>query len=164
MPRPPSRPLVTILLLATVPAAGAALACTRILWNDNGHAMMVGRTNDSPESAEPALTVLPRGMARDGGLLAGQAVVTDNPARWTSRHGRLVTTVYGIGTVDGLNEAGLGAHLLCLTATDLGVRDPGLPGIQANLDAGAGVRVLDPDDIRLTGNVTGDFAPAPAPF
>ena len=160
MPRRPARPLVSLLLLAaSVLTADAALACTRILWNDNGHAMMVGRTMDWPEAAEPVLTVLPRGMARDGGLLAGQAVVTDNPARWTSRHGRLVPMVYRIGTVDGL-----GAHPLCLTATDFGARDPGLPGIQANLDAGAGVRVLDPDDIRLSGNVTGDFAPAPAPF
>ena len=134
MPRPPARPLATLLLLAgSVLAADAAVACTRILWNDNGHAVMVGRTMDWPESTEPVLTVLPRGMARDGGLLAGQAVVTDNPARWTSRHGSLVTTVYGIGTVDGLNEAGLGAHLLYLTATDFGARDPGLPGIQAGL-------------------------------
>lgn len=134
MPRSPARPLATLLLLAgSVLAADAAVACTRILWNDNGHAVMVGRTMDWPESTEPVLTVLPRGMARDGGLLAGQAVVTDNPARWTSRHGSLVTTVYGIGTVDGLNEAGLGAHLLYLTATDFGARDPGLPGIQAGL-------------------------------
>ena len=134
MPRRPARPLVSLLLLAaSVLTADAALACTRILWNANGHAVMVGRTMDWPESTEPVLTVLPRGMARDGGLLAGQAVVTDNPARWTSRHGSLVTTVYGIGTVDGLNEAGLGAHLLYLTATDFGARDPGLPGIQAGL-------------------------------
>ena len=134
MPRPPARPLATLLLLAaSVLAADAAVACTRILWNDNGHAVMVGRTMDWPESTEPVLTVLPRGMARDGGLLAGQAVVTENPARWTSIHGSLVTTVYGIGTVDGLNEAGLGAHLLYLTATDFGPRDPALPGIHAGL-------------------------------
>jgi choloylglycine hydrolase len=33
-----------------------------------------------------------------------------------------------------------------------------------NLEAGAPVRVLDPDDIRLSGNVTSAFATAPAPF
>lgn len=134
MPRRPARPLVSLLLLAaSVLTADAALACTRILWNDNGHAVMVGRTMDWPESTEPVLTVLPRGMARDGGLLGGEAVVTENPARWTSIHGSLVTTVYGIGTVDGLNEAGLGAHLLYLTATDFGPRDAALPGIHAGL-------------------------------
>ena len=134
MPRRPARPLVSLLLLAaSVLTADAALACTRILWNDNGHAVMVGRTMDWPESTEPVLTILPRGMARDGGLLGGEAVVTENPARWTSIHGSLVTTVYGIGTVDGLNEAGLGAHLLYLTATDFGPRDPALPGIHAGL-------------------------------
>jgi transposase-like protein len=30
----------------------------------------------------------------------------DNPARWTSKHDSLVTTIEGIGPADGLNEAG----------------------------------------------------------
>jgi penicillin V acylase-like amidase (Ntn superfamily) len=44
-----------------------------------------------------------------------------------------VTTVYGIGSADGLNERGLGAHMLYLTATDFGPRDPSKPGVQAGL-------------------------------
>jgi len=134
MPCNPARSLTRLLLLAaSVVTADAAGACSRILWNDNGHGVMVGRTMDWPESTEPVLTVLPRGMERDGGLLAGQPVVAENPARWTSKYGSLVTTVYGIGTADGLNEAGLGAHLLYLTATDFGPRDPSLPGLHAGL-------------------------------
>jgi choloylglycine hydrolase len=88
---------------------------------------------DWPESTQPVLTVFPRGMKRDGGKLAGVDVVKDNPLRWTSQYGSLVTTLYGIGTADGLNEKGLGAHLLFLKATDFGERDPAKPGLQAGL-------------------------------
>jgi hypothetical protein len=33
-----------------------------------------------------------------------------------------------------------------------------------NLEAGQPVRVLDPDNIELSGNVMGSFRAAPAPF
>ena len=39
----------------------------------------------------------------------------------------MVTTIYGIGTADGFNERGLGAHMLYLTATDFGPRDAESP-------------------------------------
>ena len=96
--------------------------CTRILWNNNGHAVLAGRTMDWPESTEPVLTVFPRGLKRNGGTLAPSSSMT------TPRRGRefgsLVTTIYGVGTADGLNEAGLAAHMLYLDSTDLGPRDP----------------------------------------
>jgi penicillin V acylase-like amidase (Ntn superfamily) len=111
----------------------AAQACTRVLWNNNELAVVVGRTMDWPESTEPILTVLPRGMARDGGRLAGHVVVEENPARWISQYGSVVTTSYGVGTVDGINEAGLGVHLLYLTATDFGPRDRTKAGVHAGL-------------------------------
>ena len=107
--------------------------CTRVLWNDNSLVVMAGRTMDWPESTEPMLVVLPRGMRRDGGRLAGEVVVADNPALWTSKYGSLVTTIYGIGTADGFNERGLAGHMLYLTATDYGMRDAARPGVQAGL-------------------------------
>ena len=113
--------------------AGVAQACTRVLWNDNGYGVMVGRTMDWPESTEPKLTVFPRGLARDGGTAGGAVVVTDNPARWTSKYGSIVTTIYGIGTADGMNEKGLAAHMLYLNATDFGPRDTAKPGLHAGL-------------------------------
>ena len=79
------------------------------------------------------LTVFPRGMARDGGKAGGVQVVTDNPATWTSKYGSLATTIYGIGTADGINEAGLGVHMLYLNATDFGPRDASKGGVQAGL-------------------------------
>lgn len=107
--------------------------CTRILWNNNKLAVVVGRTMDWPESTEPVLTVFPRGMERDGGMVGPESVVPENPARWTSKYGSLVTTVYGIGTADGVNEKGLAIHMLYLTATDYGPRDAAKPGVHAGL-------------------------------
>src|SRR5689334_1189430 len=106
---------------------------TRILWNTNDHAVLAGRTMDWPESTEPVLTVFPRGLERHGVTLAGTTVVDDTPLLWTSGLGSIVTTVYGAGPADGLNEAGLAAHLLYLDSTDLGPRDPGRPGLQIAL-------------------------------
>lgn len=107
--------------------------CTRILWNSNKLAVVTGRTMDWPTTTEPMLTVLPRGMERDGGRFATQLVVADNPARWISKYGSVVVTTYGIGSVDGLNERGCAAHLLYLDATDFGVRDSHKQGVQAGL-------------------------------
>ncbi|WP_433573482.1 linear amide C-N hydrolase [Streptomyces sp. CA-251247] len=107
--------------------------CTRILWNTNSHAVLAGRTMDWPESTEPVLTVFPRGLKRNGGTLGSNTVVDDNPLLWTSTYGSLVTTLYGAGTADGLNEAGLAAHMLYLDSTDLGPRDPRRPGLQIAL-------------------------------
>lgn len=108
-------------------------ACTRILWNNNKLAVIVGRTMDWPESTEPILTVMPSGMKRNGGLLGGVAIIQENPAEWTSKYGSLIVPVYGIGTADGLNERGLAGHMLYLTAADYGPRDPSKPGLQAGL-------------------------------
>lgn len=111
---------------------GAADACTRVMWN-GGDIVLVGRTMDWPESTQPILTVLPRGLGHDGGVLGGQPLNVPNPAKWTSRYGSLVTTVYGLGAADGLNEKGLAAHLLFLNATDFGPRNASLPGVHAGL-------------------------------
>lgn len=123
---------------AAVVAFGLALheptrACSRIFWNDNAFAPVVGRTMDWPESTEPVLTVLPRGMKRDGGKSGADVAVQENPLRWTSKYGSLVTTIYGLGSADGLNEKGLAMHMLYLNAADFGPRDPVRPGLQATL-------------------------------
>lgn len=113
---------------------GASLIamCTRVLWNTNDLAVLTGRTMDWPESTQPLIVGFPRGRERSGIDPAG--VVDDpNPLRWTSRHSSLVTTVYGMGSVDGLNEAGLGGHALYLEATHFGSRDAAKPAVQAGL-------------------------------
>jgi choloylglycine hydrolase len=88
---------------------------------------------DWPESTAPLIIAFPRGRQRDGGTLAGTDVVGDNPLRWTSRYATLVTSVYGLGGIDGFNEQGLAAHGLYLKATDFGPRDVTKPGVHAGL-------------------------------
>ena len=122
---------VTAGLLLWQPAADA---CTRVLCNNNKFpAVIVGRSMDWPESTEPVLTVLPRGMKRDGGRAGSEVVVGSNPAQWTSKYGSIVTTIYGMGTADGLNERGLGAHMLYLKDADFGPRVVSKPAVQAGL-------------------------------
>lgn len=123
------------LVLASIACllGASAEACTRILWNTNSLAVVAGRTMDFPVTTEPVITVLPRGMARDGGVFAGVRVDAENPAKWTSKYGSLVTSVYGAGTADGVNEKGVAMHLLYLVAADFGPRDPKKAGLQAAL-------------------------------
>ena len=123
----------TLAILCTALSATPAWPCSRYLWNDNGLGVFVARTMDWPESTEPLLTVFPRGIARDGGMIAGERIVQENAAKWTSKYGSLVTTVYGVGSVDGLNEKGVALHLLYLNATDFGPRDATRPGVHAGL-------------------------------
>ena len=108
-------------------------ACTRVLWNDNKLAVVAGRSMDWPESTEPLLVVFPRGTQRDGGRAGEDVVVKDNAAKWSAKYGSLVTSIYGLGGVDGVNERGLAAHLLYLNATDFGARDATKPGVHAGL-------------------------------
>ena len=110
-----------ILVLA---ASQFADACTRVLWNDNKLAVLAARTMDWLEFTDPILTPFPRG--RDGGRAGLARVVAENPAKWTSKYASMLTTIYSIGTADGLNECGL-----YLTATDFGARDASKPDRQA---------------------------------
>jgi len=107
--------------------------CTRVLWNENKLGVITGRTMDWPESTKPLLTVTPQGHHRHGGKMAGQTVVAANPLEWTSRYGSLATSIYGIGTVDGLNERGFAAHALYLKSTELAERDQTRPGLHMGL-------------------------------
>ncbi len=106
--------------------------CTRVLWNTNDLAVLTGRSMDWPESTQPLIVAFPAGRQRNGIDPAG-LVEDANPLTWTSRHASLVTTIYGLGTVDGLNAAGLAGHALYLRATDFGPRDPAKPAVHAGL-------------------------------
>lgn len=86
--------------------------CTRILWNTNDVATTVARCMDWSVSDEPELWYLPPGLTRSGN--ADQASLT-----WTSQHGSVVTSMWGMGTVDGLNDKGLAAHALYLDPEDV---------------------------------------------
>lgn len=107
--------------------------CTRVLWNTNELAVLAGRTMDWPETTQPTLRVMPRGQQRSSELGGDQVVVAENPLTWTSTHGSLVTLIYGLGAIDGINERGLAAHGLFLRSTSLAERDPRRPGLHLGL-------------------------------
>ena len=107
--------------------------CTRVFWNDSGKELIVGRTMDWPESTEPIWIVFPRGTKHDGGMLAGHSLGLANPMQWEAKYGSLGISVYGLGTVDGINEHGLTAHLLFLNEADFGQVDPAKPALHAGL-------------------------------
>ncbi|MCX6520911.1 MAG: linear amide C-N hydrolase [Actinobacteria bacterium] len=107
--------------------------CTRVLWNDNPIAVVAARSMDWPTTTEPVLTVFPVGTVHDGGLLAGHRLAGDNPFVWASRFGNVITSIYGAGTVDGVNERGLGGHALYLAACDFGEPDPSKPTVHGGL-------------------------------
>lgn len=86
--------------------------CTRILWNTNQVAKTVSRCMDWAVSDEPELWFVPRGTERSGN--------GDHEShRWTSRYSSVAVSMWGMGTVDGLNEKGLGAHALYLNPDDV---------------------------------------------
>lgn len=121
---------LTLSLAAAVPIASA---CTRIFLNEADGPYVVARSMDWATTTQPVLTALPRGMARDGSMAGPHAVFSSNPMKWTSKYGSVVTTIYGVGTADGINEKGLAAHMLYFPPVDFGARDEARPGIQSAL-------------------------------
>lgn len=116
------------LLLCTAAVAAALLwnpaveACTRILWPDNGQAVLAARNMEFWTDDLPTLVVFPRGLRRHGGEF-------DGAMSWTSKYASVsVAGMDGAGIDDGLNEKGLGAHLLWMQDTVYEPRDQ-RPGI-----------------------------------
>lgn len=114
-------------LVATLAAADLAAACSRVLWADNGQAVVVGRNMDWPVDTRAKLWAFPRGITRSG--LSGDA----NSLQWTSKYGSVATSFYDVGTADGMNEKGLVVNSLWLTEADYGKRDPKVPGLSLAL-------------------------------
>ncbi|XZE22195.1 linear amide C-N hydrolase [Pirellulaceae bacterium SH449] len=113
-------------VLGAIMVAAPAIPCSRILWNDNGRSVIVGRNMDWFEDIRSNMWILPRGMERDG-------LAVSNPLRWTSKYGSVVITTYDVGTADGINEKGLAGHLLYLPETSVGSRDESLPGLSMSM-------------------------------
>lgn len=85
--------------------------CSRIVIQRPGGISVACRTVDWVVSDEPRMWVLPPGIERrgtpDGACL-----------HWTSRHASVVVSGWDLITSEGMNDAGLGAHLLYLDGTD----------------------------------------------
>lgn len=86
-------------------------ACTRALYFGKEKQVVTGRTMDWAEDMHSNLWAFPRGMARDGGAGVGSA-------KWTSKYGSVITSVYEGATSDGMNEKGLVANMLYLAESE----------------------------------------------
>ncbi len=115
-----------VAVLAAVVLATPAQPCSRVLWNDSGRNVLVGRNMDWFEDMKSNIWVLPRGMDRDG-------LAAKNPLKWTSKYGSVIVSAYDVGTADGVNEKGLAVHYLYLPETAVGKRDEKLPGLSMSL-------------------------------
>ena len=102
--------------------------CTVVVWADNGQAVLSSRNMDWFESMDAQLWAIPAGRVVDGAGLGDP-----KPMKWTSKYGSVVTSVHGIGSADGMNEKGLGAHLLWLTPSQYGVREGDRLGLDVSL-------------------------------
>jgi choloylglycine hydrolase len=101
--------------LAAVAAAAAApaLACTRAMYVGPNGMIITTRSNDWLGSQDSHLWMYPRGLSRNGGGAPGAIT-------WVSRYGSVTVAAWDIGTVDGLNEAGLSANALYLAESNYG--------------------------------------------
>lgn len=91
-----------------------AQACSRILYETGKGTYITGRGMDwNDSSAKTALWIFPVGMERDGGT-------KNNPIKWTSKFGSVITSFYDMGTADGMNEKGLVGNMLYLAESDYG--------------------------------------------
>lgn len=99
--------------------------CTRAMWTTSRGEVLVGRNMDWLQDMGTNLWALPAGVKRDGLIPGGLS--------WTARHGSVVATAYDIATSDGVNDAGLAAHLLWLAEADYGDRDASLPGLAPSI-------------------------------
>ena len=99
--------------LAFLALASPTFACTRAVLKTDDGTVLTGRSMDWMQDIDNNLWVFPRGMRRDGA--AGPKSL-----KWESKYGSVVTTIYEIATVDGINEKGLAVNILYLAESDYG--------------------------------------------
>lgn len=93
-----------------------ANACTRAVYLGPDNTIITARSMDWAEDTGTDLWAFPRGMKREGA--AGPTSIT-----WVSKYGSVISSFYGVGSVDGINENGLVANVLYLTESQ--VRETG---------------------------------------
>lgn len=122
---------ITIACLLFIGYQPEAQACTRVLITDKEHSVMMGRSMDWEEDMKTNLLILPRHFPHTGGEAEG--TTQGNWVAWESKYGSVVATGYEHFITDGLNEKGLGVHLLWHEGADYGKRDSEKPGLSLAL-------------------------------
>ncbi|WLP89103.1 linear amide C-N hydrolase [Gordonia sp. NB41Y] len=99
--------------------------CTRVMWPDANGSVIVGRNMDFHQDLHTNLWKLPRGIKRDDRI--------SGKLEWTAKYGSVIAGVYDILSTDGINERGLGAHLLWLAESDYGTPDDSRPQLAMSI-------------------------------
>lgn len=111
----------------------SVMACTRVVYQGPEQTIITARSMDWRDEIPADLWLFPKGMQRNG-------MVGENSIRWTSRYGSIVTSSFGVGSSDGMNEQGLVANLLWLAESQY----PAFDGRKKGLTVAAWVQyVLD---------------------
>ncbi|NKY54454.1 linear amide C-N hydrolase [Nocardia vermiculata] len=95
--------------------------CTRVIWPDAAGAVLVGRNMDFHKDLATNLWKQPRGVTRDDGV--------EGKLAWTSKYGSVIATAFDMISVDGMNEAGLGGHVLWLAESTYGAYESSRPAL-----------------------------------
>ncbi len=108
---------ITAAACAAMLSVSSAYACSRVVWTTDSYGVFTARTVDWDHSFDDVLYVNPRGIEMRG-------APEGNTAEWTSKYGSVTTSILpyirnhgyelGDGEIEGINEKGLGAHLLYL--------------------------------------------------
>ena len=106
-------PLVVASLAVFAGCVSPSPACTRAVLKTDDGTVLTGRSMDWMQDIGNNLWVFPRGMKRDG------AAGPKSP-KWESKYGSVITTIYEMATVDGINEKGLAMNILYLAESDYG--------------------------------------------
>ncbi|MFW0793349.1 linear amide C-N hydrolase [Gordonia sp. CPCC 205515] len=93
--------------------------CTRVMWPDANGSVIVGRNMDFHQDLHTNLWKLPRGIKRDDRVTG--------KLEWTAKYGSVIAGVYDLLSTDGMNERGLGGHILWLAESEYGTPDDSKP-------------------------------------
>lgn len=103
-------------------SGGNAEACTRVVYKGKNKTILTARSMDWKEDSRSNLWIFPRGMKRSG-------EISQNPLKWVSQYGSVITSAYDICSTDGMNEKGLSANLLWLSESEYPKFDGKKPGL-----------------------------------
>lgn len=148
----------TVLFFVACVATSNADACTRIVYQGTNGTVLTARSMDWKEDSRSNLWIFPRGMERNG-------EIGENPLKWTSKYGSVITAAYDICSTDGMNEKGLVANLLWLAESEYPKWDGQKPGlsvaawVQYVLDQFATVSEAVAEMEKNTFNVISDQMP-----
>ena len=125
-----TRSMLSLAITTLLVISRGAHACSRVAYKgadeQSNNCVIVGRSMDWAKPTNSSIWAFPAGLQREGA--AGK-----NSLKWNSKYGSVITTMYDVATVDGINSAGLVGNTLYLADGNYGKRDSTRPGLSIGL-------------------------------